>query len=84
MDFERASVAVTPLPAPSAPTSPTRGEVSSGVARRAFISPDHPSYFPAVTSTFSLAVRPKRSGRYMSSTLACGRTYLPGDTARTT
>ncbi len=31
-------------------------------------------HFPAMTSTFSLPVRPKRSGRYMSSTLACGRT----------
>ena len=41
-------------------------------------------HFPAVTSTLSVAVRPKRSGRYMSSTLACGRTYLPGATARTT
>ena len=40
-------------------------------------------HLPVVTSTFSLLVRPKRSGRYMSSTLACGRTYFPGATART-
>ena len=31
-------------------------------------------FFTAVTSTLSDAVRPKRSGQYMSSTLACGRT----------
>ena len=35
-------------------------------------------------STDPVAVRPKRSGRYMSSTRACGSTYLPGETARTT
>src|SRR6202044_1608798 len=37
-------------------------------------------HLPVVTSTLSLPVRPKRSGRYMSSTLACGRTYFPGAT----
>src|SRR5260370_873323 len=38
-------------------------------------------HFAAVISMVPVAVRPKRSGRYMSSTLACGSTYLPGDTA---
>ena len=42
------------------------------------------SYHFALISMVPVAVRPKRSGRYMSSTLACGSTYLPGDTARTT
>src|SRR5580658_9642716 len=41
-------------------------------------------HFPAKTSTLPLSVRPKRSGRYISSTLACGRTYFPGATARNT
>src|SRR5262245_31879457 len=31
-----------------------------------------------------VAVRPNLSGWYMSSTFACGRTYRPGETARTT
>src|SRR5690348_17747856 len=35
----------------------------------------------ADTSILLVAVRPNRSGRYMSSTTACGRTYLPGVTA---
>jgi hypothetical protein len=42
------------------------------------------AHLPVVTSTLVLSVRPKRSGRYMSSMLACGRTYLPGATARAT
>ena len=37
-----------------------------------------------VTSTLPVPVRPNRSGRYMSSTVACGSTSLPGETARTT
>src|SRR5580704_17247783 len=41
-------------------------------------------YLPATTSTAPVSLRPERSGRYMSSTLAWGRTYFPSDTARTT
>src|SRR5579862_1144371 len=41
-------------------------------------------HLPATTSTLALPLRPNRSGRYISSTLACGRTYLPTETARTT
>ena len=43
-----------------------------------------PAFHLAVISIAPVAVRPKRSGRYMSSTFACGSTYRPGDTARTT
>ena len=43
-----------------------------------------PARHLAEISIAPVAVRPKRSGRYMSSTFACGSTYRPGDTARTT
>ena len=42
------------------------------------------TYFALVTVTVPKAVRPKRSGRYMSSIDAGGSTYCPGVTARTT
>src|SRR4029079_6653654 len=40
-------------------------------------------HFADFTLAVPVPVRPKRSGRYMSSMLACGSTYSPGDTART-
>ena len=71
---------------PERPDPPGRADHHCGASKRR----DNERYakfaarhLPVVTSTFSLLVRPKRSGRYMSSTLACGRTYCPGATART-
>jgi hypothetical protein len=61
---------------------PVIGPATSGRTR--WLAVTKRIHFTAVTSTLSDAVRPKRSGQYMSSTLACGRTYLPGATARTT
>src|SRR6185437_15292995 len=43
-----------------------------------------PTFHLVAISTDPVDVRPNRSGRYMSSTFACGSTYRPGDTARTT
>ncbi len=43
-----------------------------------------PAFHLGAISMVPVAVRPKRSGRYMSSTFACGNTYRPGETARTT
>ena len=72
MDFERASVAVTSRRLRRRP--PPQGEVIRSLrAARSSVRTSW-SYFQAVTS-ISLAVRPKRSGRYMSSTLACGRIF---------
>ena len=43
-----------------------------------------PAFHLGVISIVPVAVRPNRSGRYMSSTFACGNTYRPGENARTT
>src|SRR4029078_13732873 len=42
-----------------------------------------PVAFADFTLAVAVPVRAQRSGRYMSSMLACGSTYTPGDTART-
>ena len=66
------SVGDPPPGAQDAPTSPARGEV--GTEFEATLSLIAARHFAAVTSIAPVAVRPKRSGRYMSSTKACGWT----------